>query len=251
MFEVAYLTDVGLKREHNEDAILIDKRSGMFIVADGMGGHEKGEIASKILVESFYATINNNQYIDFGRDEDTIVPSTGIEDELNHAVESASKKMITYAEDKDIEGTIGTTVVGIKYMSTIQAWALFHLGDSRAYLFNDNSLLQLTVDHSRYEAMKQQNIPEDNTQKKGKNVITKAIGNFKPFALDIQYITTKKDSILLLCSDGVSDLCSNDELLLLIIQYRYDLNTLCMQIKNLVYSRGAKDNLSIIAIKIK
>jgi len=251
MFEVAYLTDVGLKREHNEDAILVDKRSAMFIVADGMGGHEKGEVASQILVESFYAMQHNKFTINLGGDEDTIVPSTGIEDELNYTVETASQKMTAYTEERGIEGTIGSTVVGLKYVPNIRAWALFHLGDSRAYLFNDNSLLQLTVDHSKYETMRQQNIPEDEVKKTGKNIITKAIGNFKPFELDIQYITTKKNNILLLCSDGVTDLCSTDELLLLIIQYRYNLNILCLQIKNLVYTRGAKDNLSIIAIEIK
>jgi protein phosphatase len=250
MFNVAFLTDVGLKREHNEDAILVDKEFASFIVADGMGGHEKGEVASQLLIETFHSAPYNHNYANLGQEDDTIVPSFSIDDELNYCVEVASQKMIDYAEDKKIETIIGTTVVGLKYIPNIQAWVLFHLGDSRAYLFNDNSLLQLTIDHSKHEAMRAKNISEDEIQKTGKNVITKAVGNFKPYKLDIQYITTKPGNILLLCSDGVSDLCTKEELLLLIIQYKSNLEFLCTQIKNLIYTRGAKDNLSVIAIEI-
>jgi len=250
MFNVAFLSDTGLKREHNEDSILINKESGTFIVADGMGGHEKGEVASKILVETFLTVPSSNFHANLGDEDDTVVPSSNIEDELNHCVTLASDKMIAYAKEKNIESVIGTTVVGVKYVPNIQAWAMFHLGDSRAYLFNANSLLQLTTDHSRHEAMRLKNIDEEEIMKTGKNVITKAVGNFKPYTLDIQYIATKPGNILLLCSDGVSDLCTNDELLRLIIQYKHNLDLLCTQVKNLVYTRGAKDNLSIIAIEI-
>ena len=248
MFDVAFLTDVGLKREHNEDSILVNKESATFIVADGMGGHEKGEVASKILVDTFLSAPEHNVQVNLGTEDDTVVPSCSLDDDLNHYIEIASQKMIEYANEKNIDSTIGTTIVGVKYVPNIQAWALFHLGDSRAYLFNDNSLLQLTIDHSKHEAMRQQNIDEEEIKKTGKNVITKAVGNFKPYKLDIQYIQTKPGNILLLCSDGVSDLCSREELLLLVIQYKDNLDFLCTQIKNLVYTRGAKDNLSVIAI---
>jgi protein phosphatase len=250
MFNVAFLSDTGLKREHNEDSVLVNKESSTFIVADGMGGHEKGEVASRILVETFLAVPGSNFHANLGGEDDTVVPSSNIDDELNHCIELASDKMIQYSQGKRIESVIGTTVVGVKYISNIQAWVLFHLGDSRAYLFNENSLLQLTTDHSKHEAMRQKNISEEEILKTGKNVITKAVGNFKPYKLDIKYFTAKSGNIILLCSDGVSDLCDKDELLLLTIQYKNNLDFLCTQIKNLVYTRGAKDNLSIIAIKI-
>jgi len=248
MLDVAFLTDSGLKRDHNEDSILVDKKSATFIVADGMGGHKKGEIASKILIDTFLASPPYNAQVNLGQEDDTVVPSYSLEDELNHYIEIASQKMIAYSDENHTDGIMGTTIVGVKYIPNIQAWALFHLGDSRAYLFKDNSLLQLTIDHSKHEAMRQQNIDEEEIQKTGKNIITKAVGNFKPYKLDIQYVQTKPGDILLLCSDGVSDLCSREELLLLIIQYKNNLDFLCTQIKNLVYTRGAKDNLSVIAI---
>lgn len=250
MYNVAYLTDVGLVRDHNEDAILVDDTLNIFIVADGMGGHEKGEIASKILVDSFLSTYSPQISLDID-DDDTIVPSLGIENRLNHCIKMATDKIYQYASEKEIEGTIGTTVVGLKYIADIRAWVVFHLGDSRAYIYRQGSLKQLTVDHSKYEEMKKKNFTEEEIEKTGKNMITKAVGNFNTFELDIEYITPKLKDILLLCSDGVTDLCTNEELLRLIIQYKFNLELLCIQIKNLVYTRGGKDNLSVIAIEIK
>ncbi len=252
MFNLVFFTDAGLKRGHNEDSILIDKKSATFIIADGMGGHKKGEVASRIVAECF---IKQNDYIPADktenlRDEETLVPNNSLEEELNHNIQVASKKMREYVIKNDIDGTMGSTIVGIKYVISIQAWALFHLGDSRAYLFRNNSLSQLTEDHSKYEELKRKNMPKEEIEKSGKNVITKAVGNFDPFPLEIQYISTKPLDILFLCSDGVSDLCTHEELLLLFIQYRDNLTLLSTQIKQLVYNRGARDNLSAIIVEI-
>lgn len=250
MYNVAFLTDVGLVRDHNEDTILVNQKTDMFIVADGMGGHEKGEVASEIVIESFLHAYNTQANL-VQKEEDTIVPSLGIDTKLNHCIKVATKKIYQYAQEKEIEGTIGTTVVGLKYVNDIRAWVLFHLGDSRAYLYRQGSLSQLTADHSKHEEMKKNNVSKEEIKKAGKNVITKAVGNFNAFELDVQYLIPKLKDIFLLCSDGVTDLCSNDELLRLVIQYRNNLDLLCTQIKNLVYTRGAKDNLSIIAIEIR
>ena len=250
MYNIAFLTDIGLVRDHNEDSILVDENSNLFIVADGMGGHEKGEVASDIVIKSFLNSYNPQLALNIN-DEDTVVPSLAIDNKLNHCIKIATEDIYQYANEKEIEGTIGTTVVGLKYISDIRAWVLFHLGDSRGYLYRQGSLTQLTVDHSKHEEMKNNNISDEEIEKAGKNVITKAVGNFNTFELDIQYIIPKLKDILLLCSDGVTDLCTNEELLRLIIQYRNNLELLCLQIKNLVYTRGAKDNLSVIAIEIR
>ena len=250
MYNVSFLTDVGLVRDHNEDAILVNQQLHLFIIADGMGGHEKGEVASHLLLESFLDERMPSMIPK--KDEDaTVVPSLGIDAQLNYCVQKATEKIYQYAKEKEIEGIIGTTVVGVKYVEQIRAWALFHLGDSRAYLYRQGALRQLTIDHSKHEEMKRSNKSDQEIEKSGKNIVTKAIGNFNAFDLEIQYIVPKMKDILLLCSDGVTDLCTNDELLRLIIQYKQNLDLLCMQIKNLVYTRGAKDNLSIIAIEIR
>ncbi len=252
MFNLVFFTDTGLKRAHNEDSILIDKKSSTFIIADGMGGHEKGEIASRIVAECFIRqnSDKSTEETENLRDNDTLVPDNSTEKELNHNIHVASRKMQEYVAENGIDGTIGSTVVGVKYITNIQAWALFHLGDSRAYLFKNNSLLQLTTDHSKHEELKRKNVSKEEIEKSGKNIITKAVGNFNPFPLEIQYISTLPQDILFLCSDGVSDLCTHEELLLLFIQYKDDLTLLSTQIKQLVYNRGARDNLSVIIVKI-
>ena len=250
MYTVSYITDVGLVRDHNEDAILVNEQLNIFIVADGMGGHEKGEVASNIVIQSFVeqATPVTLQKKD---DDATVIPSLGMDAQLNLCVQKATQRIYHYAKEKEIEGTIGTTVVGLKFVEQIRAWVLFHLGDSRAYLYSQGSLRQLTVDHSKHEEMKQNNASPEEIERAGKNVITKAIGNFNAFDLDIQYVMPKSQDIFLLCSDGVTDLCTNDEILRLIIQYRKNLDLLCLQIKNLVYTRGAKDNFSVILVGIR
>ena len=248
MYSVAFLTDTGLVRKHNEDSVLIAPNLDLFLVADGMGGHEKGEVASSLLVNSFTSAYTPK---DISAVNDTIVPAVGIEQKLNNCIIDTTDKIFQYANEKEIESTIGTTVVGLKYIPYMRTWAVFHLGDSRAYLYRQGSLKQVTTDHSKYEEMKNTNLSEKEIEATGKNMITKAVGNFNPFELEIQYVTPKLKDIFLLCSDGVSDLCTTEELLRLIIQYKNNLELLCIQIKNLVYTRGAKDNLSVIAIKIK
>ena len=253
MFKVASLSDVGIKRTHNEDAILVNTLASTFIVADGMGGHKKGEVASQLLIDTFtevdtqvYTHSKNENY----DEDDTLVPLSDIETHLNNIIKITTDKMMSYATENRIKTTMGTTVVGLKYLPNIQAWVLFHLGDSRAYHFRQNTLKQLTTDHSKYEVMKQQNMSQEAILQTGKNIITKAVGNFRAYKLDIDYLNTKPGDILLLCSDGISDLCSNEELNLLIIQYKDNLDFLCTQMKKLIYMRGAKDNLSIILIQV-
>jgi len=242
---VSFLTDRGLKREKNEDAILVNQESATFIVADGMGGHEKGEVASNILIEAFDPLSN----MDGINEEITI---SDIESRLNSYIAVATKKMTEFAQKSHIDGIIGTTMVGLKYLPQLNdSWVLFYLGDSRAYHYSDEILKQISIDHSRYEYHQQVSTDSDSKYvTTRKNVVTKAIGNFDPYMLDIKYIKTKKDDILFLCSDGVSDLCTNNELQTLMQKYKGDLDVLSAKIKELVYMRGARDNLSFIIIEI-
>jgi protein phosphatase len=149
-------------------------------------------------------------------------------------------------------GQIGATVVGLYKLEAEEKMALFHLGDSRAYRIRDSKIEQITVDHSKYEKMKQSGrYTEEELSRVSRNSITKAIGNFKEIPLEINYIDIKSNDIYFLCSDGVSDLCSKDELLQIILKEPRDLEKSVNHIKNLVYERGAKDNLSMIVFSYR
>jgi protein phosphatase len=269
MYRTAYLTDKGLKRKINEDALLVADACGLFVVADGMGGYERGEIASRIVVENFkemlcfeedstltYADMDNEETIPYFEDEDeeeTIAYGDEMNskahlcDKLNQVVEVSTRKIMTYTREKRLSGQIGTTLAGLYKLRDEEEMALFHLGDSRVYRIRKHKIECLTTDHSKYEQMKQSGkYTEKELLKVNRNSITKAIGNFKVIPLEMSYIQLQKDDIYILCSDGVSDLVDDFELLKLVESEQSDLNKVVVQLKNIVYERGAKDNLSII-----
>ena len=273
MYKTAYLTDAGLKRKINEDALLVAEACHLFVVADGMGGHDKGEVASRMVVESFKQILCADEdstisycdeedadetvpYFD-NNDEDATVAynddfekKSQLEATLNRVIETSTNKIKTYAKERVLSGQIGTTVVGLYKLKEEEQMALFHLGDSRAYRIRDKRIEKLTIDHSKYEQMKQSGkYTEEQLSKINRNSITKAIGNFKVMPLEIAYTDLKKEDIFILCSDGVSDLTHAKELLEMIEQEKNNLETVVKNIKKLVYERGAKDNLSIIIFK--
>lgn len=273
MYKVAYLTDKGLKKESNEDSLLVKEACGLFVVADGMGGHERGEVASQIVVESFEENIckdedstvvysdeeSENETVSYLFDEDeeaTIAYGDGFNKQeelgkkLNSAVEISTRKIVKYAKDKVLGKQIGTTVVGLCKVKNEEEMALFHLGDSRAYRVRNKEIEKLTSDHSKYEQMKQSGkYSEDELAKVNRNSITKAIGNFKVMPLEMTYIELEQDDIYILCSDGISDLIHAEEILSIVEQDKNYLENIVLNIKKIVYERGAKDNLSMIIFK--
>jgi len=275
MYKVAHIIDIGLKKKNNEDALLIDDTIGLFVVADGMGGHERGEVASSIVIDSFKEALSTDAdstitYNNEDFDEDETIPYMLNEDEdetvaydefnseiyinniLNTVVEHSTKKIVNYVKEKQIAGQIGTTVVGLYKVKDEEKMAVFHLGDSRAYRIRDKSILKLTTDHSKYEQMKQSGkYSEEELSKINRNSITKAIGNFRVMPLEINYINLQKEDIYIVCSDGISDLTHASELLKIILEEKHNLDNATIRIKKLVYERGAKDNLSMIVFRYR
>lgn len=232
---VAYLCDRGLHREENEDSILVDESEKLFVVADGMGGHNKGCVASTIVVDVFRETTG---FLERERLEsfDEIGLKNALEKQLNLQVEKATKMLYAYAAKNIIEGTMGSTIVGLYKLPIFEKWVVFHLGDSRAYHLSHNTLTQLTLDHSGSTT--------------SSSVLSKAIGNFEAMPLELNYFNPKEGDLFLLCSDGVSDYCHSSELLELLLKYRYSLPLLCQYLKELIYEKGAKDNLSLIVMRV-
>ena len=275
MYRVAHVIDIGLKKKNNEDALLIDDTIGLFVVADGMGGHERGEVASSVVIDSFKEALSTDAdstitYNNEDFDEDETIPYMLNEDEdetvaydefnneiyinniLNSVVERSTKKIVNYVKEKQIAGQIGTTVVGLYKVRDEEKMAVFHLGDSRAYRIRDKNIIKLTTDHSKYEKMKQSGkYTEEQLAKVNRNSITKAIGNFRVMPLEINYTNLQKEDIYIVCSDGISDLTHASELLEIILEEKNNLDNATIRIKKLVYERGAKDNLSMIVFRYR
>lgn len=253
MFKVAKLTDPGLKRSINEDSILVDETHGLFVVSDGMGGHERGEVASQMIVDCFYGSLiemDDDETIPFWDEDDENTEEDRKKDlnsKLNNIINNSSEKMISYSTKNAIKTQMGATVVGMYKLEGTEEMSIFHLGDSRAYRIRDYKIERITTDHSEYEEKKSSGkYSEEELSQIGRNKITKAVGNFKAISLEINYTTLFKKDIYLLCSDGVSDLCSDEELLHMVLKEKDNFDDACNQIKKLVHDRGAKDNLSLI-----
>lgn len=235
------ISDKGLKRKYNEDSILINDDLNLYVVADGMGGHSSGDVASKIVVNELKEEFENTTIVNFSSKEETVNFYTKL---LNKMIMNAREKIVKYATINKIK-TIGTTVVGALINNRYNMAIIFHLGDSRAYFINELQCYQITTDHSKIEEMKQNGATQEELENVGKNIITKAIGNFEYFQLEINIVDLKKDDCIFLCSDGVSNYVSS-----MLLHEKYlkddDLNTICDNLKQHIYTKGANDNLSMI-----
>jgi len=210
----AGLTDVGLQREHNEDAFSILAEHGLFLVADGMGGHRSGEVASGMVAESM------QEFFETTAKEDAtwpfpIDPNLSLaENRLAGAIKYANKRIFDRSLTEAAVQGMGTTVVGI-LTSTEPALAhVAHVGDSRVYRLREGKLLQLTRDHSLVNdyMMMVPDMPKEAMDILPKNVITRALGNKYTIDIELGHIDYRPGDVFLVCSDGLSSMLSNHEI---------------------------------------
>jgi serine/threonine protein phosphatase PrpC len=208
------LTDVGRKRKHNEDAYLVDAERGLFVVADGMGGHAAGEVASRITVESMQEFIAEGLDVTesswpFGQGTGR-TPSVG--NRLTAAVERANEKVMrAVASRPELKG-MGTTVVAA--LINGERATLVHVGDSRAYLFRDGELRRLTDDHSWVQEQVNAGILSEDEAKAHplKNVVTRALGGSPHVSVDLIEVPLRPGDRYLLCSDGLTGMVADEEI---------------------------------------
>ena len=237
-FEVWAQTDVGLKRDINQDAILVDHDLSLFIVADGMGGHKGGEVASALAVESVQAVINK-------RGDDAKLSPRKI---LSEAYREASGRIHQKAtlENPELMG-MGTTMVlmwehkGRLYFGNV--------GDSRAYLFATPNLWQLTEDHSLINEQVRAGVitEEEAPHVVGRNVITRSVGFEREVMVDVLEREPAAGDVYLLCSDGLCGLVEPDRLQELVRSTpTAELVAKCIKEAK---AAGGDDNISVIVIR--
>ena len=242
------ISDRGLLRPENEDCIYIDKSGHFMLVADGMGGHERGAEASKTALDIIKDFLHPEAIAERLRD---MVSEEGIPSRIvclyalaEEAVEKANTFLYERNQELGLARYMGTTVVGLvpvenKYI----LW--FHVGDSRLYLWRDSVLKCLTVDHSAYaEWINHGRLGEE----PGKNIITRAIGPNKAVVSDIAWDKWMKDDTLILCSDGVTDMIT-DEKIEDILHTETNVDDIATGLINSAIDAGGKDNTSVIVCK--
>lgn len=243
------LTDVGLQREHNEDSYLVLDEHDLFIVADGMGGHRAGDVASRVATETmadfFRSTAN----------EDVTWPyhfDTSLSEEENRlltGIRIANRQIFERSiRSREFQG-MGTTMVSALFSSRHGKLYIGHVGDSRCYRVRDGEVRLMTRDHSLINdyllAM-----PELTEEQKGelpKNVITRALGMQDHVVVDLQADDPVEGDVYVLCSDGLSGMVT-DEALLEILSDGKEPVELCRRLIERANRNGGEDNVTAVVM---
>jgi serine/threonine protein phosphatase PrpC len=230
-------TDIGKVRDINEDYVLTHKgdKYDLLIVADGMGGHNAGEIASKIAA----VTIRNFIFEEFNNYEDK-------EELIRDAAVKANNEVYFESQRSDRLKGMGTTVTCCLIYG--EKMYVGHVGDSRAYLINENGITKVTEDHSFVqELIKNGSITENEALKHPqRNLITRAVGTEKYVIVDTKVIDIKNGDIVIMCTDGLTSYVTNDEIFDIVINFKE--NSIDKLI-DMAKERGGKDNISIIVAR--
>lgn len=237
------VSDVGRKRDHNEDSYLVSPGLGLYAVADGMGGHQGGERASRMALEILESEITTaRREGPLGERASNGTPAKALE----RAAQRAGEQIFTTAQaDPDLAG-MGTTLTAL--LTHRGRAYLAHVGDSRCYLFRDGRCRQLTVDHSWVNEQVRAGLlsEEEAKESKFKHIITRSVGFEKHVNVDAEAVVIEPGDCFLLCSDGLSNLIDGDEIArVLSAQFYKKVPRLLIEIAN---DRGGDDNITVVLL---
>ncbi|AKJ01895.1 Stp1/IreP family PP2C-type Ser/Thr phosphatase [Archangium gephyra] len=246
----AGLTDVGRKRNHNEDSFLIDDELQLYVVADGMGGHAGGGTASRIAVETIDKELRraregrDNPFVTTSNLQDALLP-----DALRTAVERACLAIFTTAQEDPRLSGMGTTVISLVVRDNQAFFA--HVGDSRAYLVRGPLIQQISEDHSLVnEQIKAGMItPEEAKHSRYKNIITRSVGFEEEVQVDVMGVVAEPGDVFLLCSDGLANMVEDRELHEA-VQASASLADVPKRLIDLANERGGDDNITVIVVQV-
>lgn len=234
------ITDVGKKRDVNQDYIYCEENPignlpNLFIVADGMGGHNAGDFASRFCVDTVTDQIKKSKR----------KTPVGI---LEDAIKTANEELLLKAEEQSELDGMGTTLVAATIFNDTMYVA--NIGDSRLYVINDQ-IKQITEDHSLVEEMiKTGELPRKEARfHPNKNIITRALGSNKYVSPDYFEVSIKEGDMVLMCSDGLSNMIDDEEIMNIVIEYSEDVELIGKKLIEKANEYGGKDNIAIILIR--
>ena len=249
VLESAGMTDIGMKRKGNEDALFLDDTLGLYVVADGMGGHQAGEIASQLVVKTISEYIlqsKNNG--DDGKNNNHDHTLSSEANRLLSGIRLSNKVVHEASLDDAACRGMGSTVSAVYFSDG--TFIVANVGDSPIYLVRDGKIKLISVLHT--VLAEQAAIDPENAERLGRefrHVLTRAMGTEGSVKVDIYEIQCFKDDILVISSDGLSDKASPDEILELVNQN--ELDTACQKLVKLANDRGGEDNVTTIVLKVK
>jgi serine/threonine protein phosphatase PrpC len=250
MLEAVGQTDVGRRRKLNEDSILVDTETGLYSVCDGMGGHNAGEVASKMAIEtiaSFIQKSHREKEITWPFGLDVNLSFDG--NRLKTAIKLANKKVYKAADNREEYTGMGTTVVAAVVSANVMSvgWA----GDSRVYVLRNGALTQLTRDDSWVSAAWAEGILSAAEIEKHplRNVITKAVGAKETIETDVVEHRFQTGDIAMLCSDGLHSMINDEQILAAITPLPASLDETAAKLITAANEAGGKDNVSVVLLR--
>lgn len=247
----AGLSDVGQRREKNEDSFLINEEQLLYAVADGMGGHLGGDYASHLAAKTLEDVI-----VSLENDPETTLQEGGenvrageYQSYLRYAVRLASQRIFEKAgEDATLRG-MGTTMVSMLFRSN-KAY-IANVGDSRAYRVRGDKIVQITKDHSLVaEQMRAGIISEDDARvHRFKNIITRSVGFQEDVEADIDIRVVREDDRFVLCSDGLSNMLRDEEIRDVIANNEPE--AACRMLVDIANEHGGDDNITVVVMRVE
>ena len=244
VLDIAAVTDPGRVREQNEDYVAADRAARYAVLADGMGGHKAGEVASRmatdLVIAGITAAAERNGALDRVRAEDFVASQVAA---ANTGVYEAARSERRY------DG-MGTTLIVVLWHPAGVTWA--HVGDSRLYLLRRGELRQLTRDHSIVQEQLERGAisREQARHSVNRNVLTRAVGIDPDVEADVQSSTVEPGDVYLLCSDGLTDMVVDDEIESTLTDCGSQIRVAAKRLVDQANARGGLDNISVIVARV-
>jgi serine/threonine protein phosphatase PrpC len=244
------VSDVGRKRKGNEDSLFVNPEQHLFVVADGMGGHAAGEVASKVAVDSI------NEFVCLTGGDEEITWPFGLDENISYdgnrlktSIRYANRKVLEATKEKSEYEGMATTVAAV--LVDGDTGNIGHVGDSRVYLLRDGQITQLTSDHSWVNEQIQSGVisPDQARTHPLRNVVTRALGGKPDLLVDMQQHKAKAGDILLLCSDGLTTMIADDEIAKVVQEAKGDVDKAAQALVNSANAKGGEDNITVLLIR--
>ena len=248
----AGMTDTGLLREHNEDSLLLLPEYGIVAVADGMGGHRSGDVASQLAI----STLSDFFSVVVGRDGTWPFPADpNLTEEENYVITGlrlANRRIFDRSLRTMADFGMGTTIVAAIFTKKADKVTVGHVGDSRCYRIRGDEIHQMTRDHSLVNdyLLAMPELTEEQKSELPKNVITRALGMQEHVTVDLQGDDATVGDCYVLCSDGLSGMIEDSEILE-IVAGSPTIEEACRKLIALANEHGGEDNITAVLVKIE
>jgi len=246
------ITDVGKKRKGNEDSLFVNADQNLFVVADGMGGHAAGEIASKIAVDAI------NEFVVLTSGDEEITWPFGLDENISYdgnrlktAIRFANRKVLEATREKSEYEGMATTVAAVLVDGA--SANLAHVGDSRVYLVRKGRIEQLTSDHSWVNEQIQSGVISADQARSHplRNVVTRALGGKPDLQVDMQVHKIEPGDVLLLCSDGLTTMITDEDIARVIGDAGGDVEKASRALVAAANGRGGEDNITVLLLRFE